>query len=261
MKASEKLISIARQEVGYLEKASNKDLDSKTDNAGSNNYTKYARDLYPTLQGQAWCDMFVDWCFMQAFGKAVARQLLCGGFNAYTPLSAQYYKNKGQWHKSPEPADQIFFENPTRIHHTGIVTTVSRDRVYTIEGNTSNGAQVIANGGAVCEKSYPLTHGGIAGYGRPDWSLVDKYEIGWHHDENGWWYADTESTYFRDMWMIIHGHKYYFNQEGYALTDWHQIDGKWYYFEPRASHPLECALYVTDGNGVQAPGDFSKNDI
>ena len=60
MKAAEKLIQIARAEIGYLEKTSNKDLDSKTANAGSANYTKYARDLYPSLQGQAWCDMFVD---------------------------------------------------------------------------------------------------------------------------------------------------------------------------------------------------------
>ena len=48
MKAAEKLINIARAEVGYLEKKSNKDLDSKTANAGSSNYTKYARDLYPS---------------------------------------------------------------------------------------------------------------------------------------------------------------------------------------------------------------------
>ena len=58
--SAENLINIARAEVGYLEKKSNKDLDSKTANAGSSNYTKYARDLYPSLQGQAWCDMFVD---------------------------------------------------------------------------------------------------------------------------------------------------------------------------------------------------------
>ena len=149
MKSVEKIIHIARKEVGYLEKASNKNLDSKTANAGSNNYTKYARDLYPTLQGQPWCDMFVDWCFVKAFGQAPARELLCGGFSAYTPTSAQYYKNKGQWAGTPNLGDQIFFKNSVRIYHTGIVTTVSQDRVYTIEGNTSNGPQVIANGGAV----------------------------------------------------------------------------------------------------------------
>lgn len=258
MKAAEKVINIARQENGYLEKASDKYLDSKTDNAGSGNFTKYARDLYPDLQGQPWCDMLVDWCFTQAFGKVNARQLLCGGFSAYTPVSAQYFKNRGQYHKTPEPGDQIFFRGTDRINHTGIVTTVSKDRVFTIEGNTSGVAGVIPNGGGVFDKSYPLSHTRIDGYGRPDWSIVEKpeYEIGWNQDNNGWWYADTSETYFKDCWAIINNHKYRFNHDGYALTDWHEIDGRWYYFEPRAGHPLECALYVTDGDGAQDIGRF-----
>ena len=106
MSVVDRLIGIAKAELGYLEKMSNDILDSKTGNAGSNNYTKYARDIYPSLQGQAWCDMFVDWCFVQAFGSVKAKQLLCGGFSAYTPTSAQYFKNKGQYHKSdPKPGD------------------------------------------------------------------------------------------------------------------------------------------------------------
>ena len=40
-----KVIEIALKEVGYLEKRSNKNLNSKTANAGSNNYTKYWNDL------------------------------------------------------------------------------------------------------------------------------------------------------------------------------------------------------------------------
>lgn len=39
----EDLITIAKDEVGYLEKASNNNLDSQTANAGNNNYTKYVR--------------------------------------------------------------------------------------------------------------------------------------------------------------------------------------------------------------------------
>ena len=42
----DKVLKIAESEVGYLEKKSNKDLDSKTSNAGYNNYTKYGRDMY-----------------------------------------------------------------------------------------------------------------------------------------------------------------------------------------------------------------------
>lgn len=259
MKATEKLIQTALQEVGYLEKRSNSQLDSKTANAGSSNYTKYARDLYPSLQAQPWCDMFVDWCFVQAFGQVPARQLVGGGFSAYTPTSAQYYKNLGRYVKSdPQPGDQIFFRNSQRIYHTGIVEKAEAGKVYTIEGNTSAGKKIIYNGGEVCRKEYTLGNTGIDGYGRPDWSLVESpaYEVGWNHDENGWWYADTKDTYYQSSWQVINGHKYHFNPDGYAETNWKEIEGEWYYFEPRAGHPLECALYVSNADGVQAIGGF-----
>lgn len=259
MKATEKLLTIARAEIGYLEKRSNSHLDDKIANAGGGNYTKYARDLYPSLQAQPWCDMFVDWCMVQAFGLVDAKRLLGGGFSAYTPASAQYYKDRGQYHKTgPQPGDQIFFRNPSRINHTGIVTDVTMTKVRTIEGNTSSGPEVIPNGGAVCAKEYSMDNSRIDGYGRPDWALVEQpqYIVGWHHDSNGWWHADTTQSYFRDCWQVINGHKYYFNSDGYALTNWQQIDGKWYYFEPVAGHPLECAMYVTDADGAQGPGEF-----
>ena len=71
MDARQRLLATAIAEVGYLEKKTNKNLDSKTANAGYNNYTKYARDLDAISgfyngkkQGYAWCDMFVDWCFV-----------------------------------------------------------------------------------------------------------------------------------------------------------------------------------------------------
>ena len=46
-------INIAKAEIGYREKASNANLDSKTANAGTANYTKYWRDVAPEYQGQA----------------------------------------------------------------------------------------------------------------------------------------------------------------------------------------------------------------
>lgn len=259
MRAYEKLIEIAKAEEGYLEKKSNKDLDSKTANVGNKNYTKYARDLYPSLQGQAWCDMFVDWCFVKAFGKVNARILLCGGFSAYTPASAQYFKDKKQWvTKDPKPGDQIFFKNDVRINHTGIVTSVTPTMVYTTEGNTSAGASVVANGGGVHAKSYSLNNPRISGYGRPDWSLVEitEYKVGWHNDSNGWWYADTPVSYYRDCWQIINGHKYYFNSDGYALKGWQDIDGDRFFFEDRPGHRFECALYGTKENNAQIIAEY-----
>ena len=65
-----------------------------------------------------------------------------------------------------------------------------------------------------------------------------------------------KATFLKSCWQIINGHKYRFNSDGYALTGWQEIDGKWYYFEPRAGHDLECALYVSDQEGVQRIGEF-----
>ena len=168
----DKVINIALNEVGYLEKKSNSQLDSKTANAGSANYTKYGKNM--GCNGLAWCDAFVDWCFEQAFGREKAKELL-GGFSNYTPTSAQYFKCMGRWHTAnPKVGDQIFFRNSTRICHTGIVYQVDSSRVYTIEGNTSGASGVIANGGGVCKKSYPLNYSKIAGYGRPKYDNTES---------------------------------------------------------------------------------------
>lgn len=178
-----KVIDIALAEVGYLEKKSNKSLDSKTANAGKANYTKYGRDMhniYPSVMDfpAAWCDCFVDWCFYKAFGKANAKGLLGGNFNDYTPSSAQLYYNKKAYHKkNPKVGDQIFFKNSKRICHTGLVYKVDSKYVYTIEGNTSGASGVIANGGGVCKKKYPLTYSKIDGYGRPKYDAEPKKTV------------------------------------------------------------------------------------
>lgn len=185
--AIERLIATAKAEEGYLEKATNAQLDSKTANAGSNNWTKYARDLdnigniyNGKKNGYAWCDVFVDWCFIKTFGVDLAMKLLCqpyGGAGAGCTYSAQYYKQKGQFHKSnPQAGDQIFFTNDggATSYHTGLVIAVGNGKVYTIEGNTSSASGVIPNGGCVRAKSYNLTATYICGYGRPDWSLVGE---------------------------------------------------------------------------------------
>ena len=171
-----KVIAIAAAEIGYKEKASNTSLDDKTANAGSGNYTKYARDFdqkYPKWyngkkNGFAWCDMFVDWCFLTAYGYENALRLLCQpekSAGAGCTYSLRYYKAKGQFHTSgPKPGDQIFFgtslDNST---HTGIVEKVTAKMVYTIEGNTSD---------RVARRSYSLTNSRILGYGRPVYDAV-----------------------------------------------------------------------------------------
>ena len=173
----ERLIDIAAGEIGYMEKASNAHLDDKEANAGPGNYTKYARDMDALKgfyngpkQGYAWCDVFVDWCFVKCFGADVGRRML------YQPLqsagagctySYQYFKAAGALYHDPEPGDQIFFGSTTLSTHTGIVVDVDGQNVYTVEGNS---------GDAVQKRSYPLTCGNIVGYGRPDWDMAPNDE-------------------------------------------------------------------------------------
>lgn len=169
MPTVKKLLEIALAEKGYLEKASNSQLDDKTANAGSKNYTKYASDLKAAgyyngnKNGYAWCDVFVDWCFFMLCGKdkAKAEAMTCqtGTLGAGVKYSAQYYMNKGRYFESdPKPGDQIFFYKDGTWTHTGIVKEVKNGNVYTIEGNYKNKV-------ATCV--YPLNYATIKGYGRP----------------------------------------------------------------------------------------------
>lgn len=177
--ATIKVLDIASAEIGYLEKANAKDLDSKTANAGDKNYTKYARDIdaIPNYfngrkQGYSWCATFVNWCLVQAYGANIAKKMTyqpSKSLGASCSYAIGYYKKAGRFFtKNPQPGDQIFFSQG----HTGLVERIEGGKLYTIEGNTSGASGVVPNGGGVCRKSYALNDAKITGYGRPDYSLT-----------------------------------------------------------------------------------------
>jgi hypothetical protein len=180
------LIKVALEQVGYLEKKSNSNLESKTGNAGYKNFTKYAADLdkidgfYNTPKnGYAWCAVFVDWCMVKTFGvneaKRISYHTNCG---AGCTQSARQYKNKGRLYKTPKVGDEIFFKDTSGdCYHTGLVYAVDALYVYTIEGNTSSASGVVDNGGAVAKKKYAKTYSKIYGYGRPLYDAESKNVI------------------------------------------------------------------------------------
>lgn len=164
-----KILSIAEAEVGYLEKASNRQLDSKTANAGSANYTKYGRDY--GMNGVAWCAMFVWWCANQAgIGADVIPK------TASCTTSRNWFKDNGLFRSvAPQRGDLIYFKDTDgTAAHIGIVCAVDGSKVYTIEGNTSGGSTLISNGGGVCKKSYSLTYNKIQGYARPAYKTIEE---------------------------------------------------------------------------------------
>lgn len=174
MTPQERLIATAVDQVGYIGHRSNSQLDTPTANGGGK-YNKFARDLDALgdfyngpKNGFDWCDVFVDWCFVQTFGRDLAQKLTfqpdrsCGAGTAY---SLGYYKNHGHFVATPQPGDQIFFGDARSTWHTGIVTRVAGGTVYTVEGNAGSPL-------GVHEFRYQVGAKIIKGYGRPDWGVV-----------------------------------------------------------------------------------------
>ena len=170
MNVIEKLISVARNEIGYLEKASNSNLYNKTANAGYNNFTKYWQDIKPSWQGQPWCAIFVTWCFEKAFGKENARKLLKHYPYTYCPIMKTLFTLNA----NPKVGDIVIFYYGGQFAHTGIVIKVNGDYFETIEGNTNNGSTIVPNGGSVCKKSYYNSKLPGTKFCTPDWSLINN---------------------------------------------------------------------------------------
>lgn len=173
-KAINALIKIAEAEIGYLEKKSNSQLDSKTANAGSANYTKYWRDVYPSYQAQPWCAAFVSWCFEKAFGLETAKKLLKHWPYTYCPTLGDLFTKNA----NPKVGDIVIFWRNGEFAHTGIVTAVSGDKFETIEGNTSGASGIVDNGGGVCRKSYYNSNLPGTKFCTPDYSLVKNVSAG-----------------------------------------------------------------------------------
>lgn len=173
-----KTVELALSEVGYKEKATNANLDSKTANAGHNNYTKYGRDLYNAgyyngnKNGYAWCDQFVDWLFFKVYGAKEGQRIECqtSELGACCTYSMQYYKAKGRLDMNPKVGDQIFFRysSGTGSDHTGIVVDVTSTTVTTVEGNSSDVVKKI---------TYKRGDKTIVGYGHPLYPEEVKKEV------------------------------------------------------------------------------------
>lgn len=160
MGTAEKLIEIAKEEIGYIE-------------GPKDNETKYG--AFTKSNFQPWCGSFVMWCADKA-GVKVPNTV-------YTPGGAAAFKKSGRWYDAqicdPEPGDIAYFDFPgdgvDRISHVGIVIKDNEDgTVWCIEGNTSGDPKKSQrNGGEVVRKlrAYKKNKKGvqvsIVGFGRP----------------------------------------------------------------------------------------------
>lgn len=257
MTTKEKVLALAQDEVGYLEKSKadysrygSGCLYPKTAYAGADNYTKYAYELhnagYGHPNGYAWCMTFICWILWKVAGDK-ANKLLCGMLTSASTMDTKDVMIRAGRQvplNKAEPGD-IVFRSRNGGGHVGLVNgRTDEGKIISIEGNTSATDATSWNGGAVAVH----TGGKWEWCVRPDWTICeDGYR--WVKSGNHWFWQDGNGINWHGWARIkeTNGeaeHWYWFDNIGVMATESRKIGGKWYFFQPDG--PLEGALCITD---------------
>lgn len=162
--AIDKVVNAAAGELGYKALAGRENkyaeyLDSIT------NY--YNGKKNSKGWGAEWCDIFVDYMFLKTFGNPTGRLMIYQpekSLGAGCRFSADYYIQNKAWTTTPERGMQGFIGKRGSESHTGIVESVSGNKVTMIEGNAGGG------NGMVKRNTWLISD--FSGFGIPDYSRV-----------------------------------------------------------------------------------------
>ena len=185
MTTADDFVKVAQQYVGYREKATNAQLDSKIANAGHANWNRFARDLKKVSkwswlwQKSAWCCEFVSACTAEACDWDVKKteRLLGGSAEMSCNRLWNQMRNAGKTvfrrgNGVPKKGDFCFC-NTKRLSvgeykentmgHIGLVEKVEGGYIHTIEGNSSD---------MVRRHKMKADSSRIYGYARPEWDAT-----------------------------------------------------------------------------------------
>ncbi len=120
-----------------------------------------------------WCACFISWCADQ-------NGLIDDGkvpMSCYVPQQVNWFRDRDRYHEqgdgyTPKAGDIIFFdwEHDGSVDHVGLVASVFRGKVYTIEGNSGFTGKDEKKWKGICKRNgYPIKSKDIFGYG-----LVEK---------------------------------------------------------------------------------------
>ena len=140
-----------------------------------------------------------------------------GGF--YNCQSVKNWaKSQGTWHTTPKLGALPIFRNGS---HIGDVQSLNSSNINTNEGNTSSVAGVVANGGAVRNKSYAINDPAIDGYVWIDW---ESYE-----DTVTWKKMGTRVATVNDLYIRETPNGYIMGSinKGTVVEVDGQVNGKW----------------------------------
>lgn len=162
------LIAVARTQIGYTELSTSTGYPLSSSQDGG--YTKYGAAFGDSTG--AWCAYFISWCASQAGipTSVVPRIGNCNvAVNWYKSHSEFYTRSSGY---SPKTGDIIFYNwsGGSSSQHIGIVTGVSGNNVYTIEGNTDSPLGYRCAG-----KTRNRSASYIVGYGVPNYNDASTY--------------------------------------------------------------------------------------
>lgn len=153
-------VALAASQVGYHEKETNENLYDFTANSGSNDWNKYADELW-VKNGVPWGACFFWWVMVQT----------CVPKEAYPQSMAvtrTWFEERGMWREkteyTPQPGDYILLNN---VNKCGIVESVSEDSVTYIAGNVEN---------SVVRQTRPFLDSTIDGYGLIDYDYCKPPE-------------------------------------------------------------------------------------
>lgn len=135
MSDRDSVIAKARSQVGYQRKPSR--------------WNVYARDVYPTVQSQAYCGVFAAWVIIMATGADVRK--VC--WMPFVPSIESWARKNGAWKTSGQKDGDlvVFGFGKSSAQHVGFAWRDENAKTYrSIEGNTSPGnAGSQGNGGGV----------------------------------------------------------------------------------------------------------------
>lgn len=163
----DKVISIAKSQLGYEESGSN--------------WTKFARDLdavkyfNSNKQNVAWCGTFCYWVILKACipeDRSDSEKKWDALYFTYQPskdncacacrYGAQYFRNNKAFYSSPKVGDIAFYGDKGSEYHQGIVEQIiNSTQFYAIEGNSNNKVRRVKRNISEC-----------SGFGRPRYDGV-----------------------------------------------------------------------------------------
>lgn len=176
MTPQDKLIALARGELGYVEEP-----------PGSNN-TKYGAAY--GLQGQPWCMIFLWWLFREA---GLSKLFYDGQKTASCGTLLRWAKREGLTVPvdAVQPADIAIlnFHGTQDTEHCGLVEAVLTTGSFSaVEGNTSTGAGGSQDNGGIVARKTRYAHQ-VVGVIRPKYETMDY--VGHWAEKNIRWCIET----------------------------------------------------------------------